>query len=369
MTMIAMNDFRAIPPQLREEMIIAARRVMDSGWYILGEEVSAFESAWADLCGVAHGVGVGNGMDAIELALRSLDIGAGDEVITTSMTAFATVLAIYRAGAIPVLADIDPTTALMSVESAKRCVSSRTRAVILVHLYGQMRQIGSWTEFCAEHRLALVEDCAQAHIASARGRMAGSVGEVAAFSFYPTKNLGALGDAGMIVTNDPGIACRARSLRNYGQTDRYHHPELGMNSRLDELQAALLRTRLKWLTGFTQRRREIANLYRLGMSNPSITLLAEPEEILSHVYHLFVVSCAERAALQSHLNGNGIESAAHYPVPIHKQASCLDIARDPEGLSNSERHAAACVSLPCHPQMTDSDVHTVISVINAFRSS
>lgn len=367
--MIVMNDFRRAPSQLKEEMIIAARRVMDSGWYILGEEVSAFESSWANLCGVAHGVGVGNGMDAIELALRSLDIGAGDEVITTSMTAFATVLAIYRAGATPVLTDIDSATALMSMESAERCVSTRTRAVVLVHLYGQVRDMSAWAAFCAKHRLALVEDCAQAHIASAKEKFAGSFGEVAAFSFYPTKNLGALGDAGMLVTNDQGIASRARCLRNYGQSERYHHSELGMNSRLDELQAALLTTRLKWLKSFTQRRREIASLYRRAMTNPSIMLLAEPEEPLSHVYHLFVVLCPEREALKSYLNRNGVESAAHYPVPIHKQAACLDVARDPNGLSNSERHAAACLSLPCHPQMADSDAHTVISVLNAFRSS
>src|SRR5262245_29159120 len=233
--MIPMNDFRAEPQEMREAMLGAARRVLVSGWYVLGSEVSKFESRWAATCGVARGVGVANGMDAIEIALRALGIGPGDEVITTPMTAFATVLAIYRAGAVPVLADIEPESGLLSLESAGRCLSARTRAVVLVHLYGQLRNIDQWQSFCAGHGIQLVEDCAQAHLASRHGKLAGSFGVAGAYSFYPTKNLGAPGDAGMLVTNDPGIADRAAILRNYGQSMRYHHPVLGLNSRLDEL--------------------------------------------------------------------------------------------------------------------------------------
>jgi dTDP-4-amino-4,6-dideoxygalactose transaminase len=260
--MIFMNDFKAEPPELREAMLRAVGRVLESGWYVLGNEVTAFEKQWADVCGVAHGVGVGNGMDAIEIALRALDIGPGDEVITSPMTAFATVLAILRAGAIPVLADIDLCSALLSLESAKRCISSKTKAVILVHLYGQIRNMEGWTSFAEDHCIALLEDCAQAHHASWQGRVAGSFGVSGAYSFYPTKNLGAIGDAGMLVTQSGQIAQRASQLRNYGQSSRYHHPALGMNSRLDEIQAALLSVRLKWLQGNTNRRQQIAAAYR-----------------------------------------------------------------------------------------------------------
>ena len=253
--MIVMNDFKAEPPELREAMLGAARRVLESGWYVLGNEVVAFEKKWAAACGVPQAVGVGNGMDAIEIALRALDVGPGDEVITTPMTAFATVLAILRAGATPVLADIDPETALLSIDSAARCVSPKTKALLLVHLYGQVRNMNAWTDFCAEHGIKLVEDCAQAHLATWQGKVAGSFGAAGAYSFYPTKNLGAPGDAGMLVTNDAPLGQRAGRLRNYGQSVRYHHPELGMNSRLDEIHAAMLAERMKWLQRFTERRR------------------------------------------------------------------------------------------------------------------
>ena len=364
--MILMNDFKAEPPELREAMLGAVQRVLESGWYVLGHEVAAFEKQWASACGVAHGVGVGNGMDAIEIALRALDIGPGDEVITTPMTAFATVLAITRAGATPVLADIDPQTALMSIESAGRCVTPRTKAVLLVHLYGQVRDMTAWIEFCTQHEIALIEDCAQAHLATWQGKIAGSFGVAGAYSFYPTKNLGAAGDAGALVTNDERIAERASRLRNYGQSVRYHHPELGMNSRLDEIHAAMLSARLKWLPEFTRRRRMIAEAYQTGITNPLIGKLAVPEEASAHVFHLFVITCEQRDALQAHLLKRQIQSLIHYPVPVHHQEPYRTIARDPEGLARSEAHAKTCLSLPCHPQMTDGEIDIVISAINSF---
>lgn len=367
--MILMNDFKAEPPELRDAMLCAVRRVLESGWYVLGHEVEAFEKQWADACGMRHAVGVGNGMDAIEIALRAHDIGPGDEVITTPMTAFATVLAIIRAGATPVLADIDPQTALLSIESAGRCVTPRTKAVLLVHLYGQVRNMTAWLEFCTQHEIALIEDCAQAHLATWQGKVAGSFGVVGAYSFYPTKNLGAAGDAGALVTNDEGIAERAGRLRNYGQSVRYHHPELGMNSRLDEIHAAMLSERLKWLPEFTARRQQIAKAYMEGIDTPLVCKLAHPEEPLSHVYHLFVVTCFQRDALQAHLEKHGVQSLIHYPVPVHRQEPCRAIARDPEGLTNSDSHAATCLSLPCHPQMTDGDINTVIAAVNSFRDA
>ena len=362
-----MNDFKAEPSELREAMLHATRRVLESGWYVLGNEVSEFESQWATLCGVSHGVGVGNGMDAIEIALRALNIGEGDEVITTPMTAFATVLAIIRAGATPVLADIDLHTALLSIESAERCVSRRTKAVLLVHLYGQVRGMVDWVSFCAQHGIFLVEDCAQAHLASLHGKVAGSFGVAGAYSFYPTKNLGAAGDAGMLVTQDEMISKRATQLRNYGQSVRYHHPELGMNSRLDEIHAAMLTERLKWLPEFTARRQHIANAYRSGINNPQVQLLAVPEERLAHVYHLFVITCDKRDAMQAHLHKNQVQSLIHYPIPVQEQKPFINIMRDPLGLDNSVRHASTCLSLPCHPQMTDADIALVISAVNTFQ--
>lgn len=365
--MILMNDFKAEPPELREAMLGAARRVLESGWYILGSEVETFERKWADSCGVAHGVGIGNGTDAIEIALRASNLKPGDEVITTPMTAFATVLAILRAGAIPVLADIDSHTALLSPESSKKCITSKTKGVVLVHLYGQVRQMDTWTAFCNQNGILLIEDCAQAHQATWRGGVAGSFGVAGAYSFYPTKNLGAPGDAGMLVTQDEALSQHAARLRNYGQSERYHHPEYGMNSRLDEMHAAMLSERMKWLPEFTRRRQQIADAYREGLHNPLVQQLSPPEEASAHVYHLFVVTCDHRDVLQAHLKSQKIQSLIHYPIPIHLQEPCHQIARSPQGLENSELHAVKCLSLPCHPQMADADIEKVITAVNLFK--
>jgi len=365
--MILMNDFTAEPAALRSAELMAVERVLNSGWYVLGNEVCAFEQAWAGRCGTTHAIGVGNGMDAIEIGLRSLDIGPGDEVITTPMTAFATVLAIVRAGATPVLADIDPQTALLDPWSVERCITPQTRAVVLVHLYGQIYGMDRWVELCSRHRIVLLEDCAQAHLAEWNGRVAGNFGRVGAYSFYPTKNLGALGDGGALVSNDAALMERASVLRNYGQSERYKHPELGLNSRLDELQAALLLVRLEWLDRFTRRRREIATSYQAGLDNPLVQLLQPPENPENHVYHLFVVTCDQRDRLSTFLGERGVATLIHYPMPVHHQLPCRNIHRDPHGLSAAELHAKQCLSIPCHPQMSNVDVAHVISAINDFR--
>ena len=364
--MILINDFKTEPEELRSAMVNATKRVIDSGWYVLGKELVSFEEQWAKTCGVKHAIGVGNGMDAIEIALRSLGITQGDEVITTTMTAFATVLAIYRAGATPVLADIDPATALLSPESVERCISNKTKAVLLVHLYGQVRNMSSWVDLCNKRSIYLIEDCAQAHLAKYQGKFAGSFGQAGAYSFYPTKNLGALGDAGMLLTNDKFVEEKSRCLRNYGQSKRYHHPELGLNSRLDEMQASILMERIKWLEGFTQRRKEIAHAYRVGINHPLINMLKEPETSDSHVYHLFVITCTEREAFMSHMKAQEIQTLIHYPIVIHQQEPCRTAKQDPQGLAYSEQHAAICVSLPCHPQMSDKEIETVINAANSF---
>jgi len=365
--MILMNDFKAEPDQLRHAMLDAAKRVLESGWYVLGREVENFERLWAGCCGVAQAVGVANGMDAIEISLRSLGIGPGDEVITSPMTAYATVLAIIRAGATPVLADIDPETALLDIDSVERCVGTRTKAVVLVHLYGQLRAMDRWIDFCNSQRIALVEDCAQAHLASWRGMVAGSFGRAGAYSFYPTKNLGAVGDAGALITNDIAVAEYARRLRNYGQSARYYHPEVGLNSRLDEIQAAMLAARIGWLSEFTGRRRQIASRYSEEIDNPAVQLLQQPEEPAAHVHHLYVLRCDDRDALQVHLHERNIQTLAHYPVPIHHQKAMLHIRCDPEGLLAGEKHAQTCLSLPCHPQLSDTDVEHVVFAVNSFQ--
>jgi dTDP-4-amino-4,6-dideoxygalactose transaminase len=305
-------------------------------------------------------------MDAIEIGLRAAGIGAGDEVITTPMTAFATVLAVIRAGAVPVLADIDGHSAILDMTSVARCLSPRTKAVLLVHLYGQVQALDAWRAFCASRGIALLEDCAQAHGARWDGRAAGSFGLFGAFSFYPTKNLGARGDAGAVAASTPELDARVRVIRNYGQSARYYHDEIGLNSRLDEMQAAILNERLGWLNRFVARRQQIAQAYHLGMANSLVQPLAMPARQESHVYHLFVVCCPQRDRLSAYLKEHGIESFIHYPIPAHCQKPMKGVRCDPMGLPAAERHAATCLSIPCHPQMSDDNVASVIGAINAF---
>jgi dTDP-4-amino-4,6-dideoxygalactose transaminase len=223
-----------------------------------------------------------------------------------------------------------------------------------------------WQSLCKEHSLTLIEDCAQAHLSKYQGHYAGSFGITGAYSFYPTKNLGCLGDGGMLVTNSSSIAEKASALRNYGQSKRYYHDEIGLNSRLDEIQAAVLSVRLKWLPEFTKRRQEIAGRYRHEIKNIKIQHLLAPQDEKAHVYHLFVITSQFRDQLLEHLRANDIQSFIHYPVPVHQQVPCKDIARDQGGLRNAESHAANCLSLPCHPQMSDGDIDRVISVLNRF---
>ena len=364
--MILMNDFTAEPEELIQQEIMAMEKVIRSGWYVLGPEVKNFEKIWAERCGVSFAVGVANGMEAIEIGLLSLKLKPKDEIITTPMTAFATVLAIIRAGATPVLADIDLQTGLLDPSSVEMCISRRTKAVLLVHLYGQIRQMDSWQALCEHYNIQLLEDCAQCHLATWQGKSGGNFGSWGAYSFYPTKNLGAIGDAGALVTNSNAIAQSATVLRNYGQSERYHHPELGLNSRLDELQAALLSVRLKWLDDFTHRRREIAKRYFQEITNPKITLLTQPESEENHVYHLFVITTQDRNSLSNYLKHNQINTLIHYPIPIHHQKPCSQIKTDSQGLKKAEYHADTCLSIPCHPQMSDQQVSQVIEVINGY---
>jgi dTDP-4-amino-4,6-dideoxygalactose transaminase len=365
--MILMNDFASEPEELRRLELASCDRVFRSGRFILGSEVEQFERDWAKFCGARFAVGSGNGMDALELGLRALDIGPAHEVITTPTTAIATVMAIVRAGATPVLADIDPQTALLDLASVERCLSPRTKAVLVVHLYGHVREMERWAAFCKNAKIHLLEDCAQAHGAAWNGQRAGVFGAWGAFSFYPTKNLGAKGDGGALVTNSEEIANRVRTLRNYGEGKRrYEHLEAGLNSRLDELQAAILSVRLPWLEGFNARRKEIAAKYFGAIKNSRIQLLSAPSSAENHVYHFFVIRCADRDRLAQVLNEHGIQSLIHYPIPAHRQGCCRNTRCDPHGLPNAESHAEHCLSLPCHPQLRDKDVAKIIATISQF---
>jgi dTDP-4-amino-4,6-dideoxygalactose transaminase len=341
----------------------AIDRVITRGWFILGPELAAFEEEFAKVSGGSHAVGVGTGTDAIALTLRALNIGPGDEVITSPLSAAYSALAIMMAGATPVFADIDADRLTMAPAATEAAITPRTAAILPVHLYGQPADMPALAGIAARHNLALVEDACQAHLATAAGRPVGTFGAAGTFSFYPTKNLGALGDGGAVVTNDPALADKLKRLRNGGQIDRYHHLEFGVNSRLDEVQAAVLRARLPFLAGWTARRRELARRYRRALENAPVVV--PPEHDAGHVYHLFPILTPERDALQAHLQQAGIGTLVHYPISIPRQEALRHLpgARCPV----AERVAAEVCSLPLHQTLPDSDADFVASSIHAWR--
>ena len=340
----------------------AIDRVIARGWFVLGPEVEAFEQEFAAASGAAHAVAVGNGTDAIALILRALGIGAGDEVITTPLSAAYSALAIMIAGARPVFVDIDPVRLTLDPARIAAAVSSRTRAILPVHLYGQAADMAAIERVAAAHNLAIVEDCCQAHMATAAGRPVGTIGVAGAFSFYPTKNLGALGDGGAIVTGDGALAARLRRLRNGGQTDRYHHVEPGLNTRLDELQAAILRARLGWLPQWTARRRELAREYRRQLVDVPVDVV--PELDAGHVYHLFVVRTTARAKFQAHLAAHGVETLIHYPVSIPRQPAMAGAA--PAECPVAAQVCDEILSLPLHPALSAGEVAAVADAARAW---
>ena len=363
-----------VPDDDRHDVRAAIERVVASGWYILGPEVEAFESEFARAMGAAHAVGVGTGTDAIALILRALGIGAGDEVITTPLSAAYTALAIMMAGARPVFADVDPARLTIDPDQVTRAIGPRTRAILPVHLYGQPADMTALQRIAAQHSLAMIEDCCQAHLATAEGRPVGTIGVAGAFSFYPTKNLGALGDGGAVVTNDPALAARIKRLRNGGQSDRYHHEEAGVNSRLDEIQAAILRARLPRLGAWTERRRVLAARYRrLLMDAPGVEVV--PARDPGHVYHLFVVRVRDtgdqdnnpRSALQASLASSGIDTLIHYPVPIPRQPALA--GAQPADCPVAVRACDEVLSLPLYPGLRDADVDMVAASVRSGSAS
>jgi dTDP-4-amino-4,6-dideoxygalactose transaminase len=339
----------------------AVDRVINRGWFVLGPELAAFEPEFAAACGASEAVGVGTGTDAIAIALRAMGIGPGDEVITSPLSAAYSALAIMMAGARPVFADIDPERLTIDPEAIAAAVTGRTAAILPVHLYGQPADMRSLSAVAARHNLAIVEDCCQAHLATCDGQPVGTFGAAAAYSFYPTKNLGALGDGGALTTNDAGLAARARRLRNGGQTDRYHHGEFGVNSRLDEIQAAVLRARLPLLAGWTARRRELAREYRRQLSAQAVTV--PPEFDPGHVYHLFPVRSTSREILQAALRDAGIETLIHYPVAIARQPALASEA--PAHCPVAERVCSEVFSLPLYPSLAPDAIRRVTTALAA----
>lgn len=338
-------------------------RVIERGWFVLGPELEAFESEFAAASGAAHAIGVGTGTDAIALALRALNVGPGDEVITSPLSAAFSALAIMMTGARPVFADIDPDRLTLDPAATAAAVTTRTKAILPVHLYGQPADMPALMAVASRHGLEVVEDCCQAHLATCAGAPVGSFGVLAAYSFYPTKNLGALGDGGLITTRDASLASRLRRLRNGGQTNRYHHVEFGVNTRLDEVQAAVLRARLPRVRQWTVERRDLAARYRACLGTAGVRV--PPECDPGHVYHLFPVLSAERDALQAHLQREAVETLIHYPVPISRQPAFGD--QHPAACPIADRACAEVLSLPLHPGMPPAAVEDVARAVLAFQ--
>jgi dTDP-4-amino-4,6-dideoxygalactose transaminase len=356
-------DYREQLGQLREELLAAISRVLDSGTLILGPEVNAFEQNFADFLGVkGEAVGVGNGTDAIAIALRALGIGSEDEVITVANTAIPTVSAIRMVGARPVFCDVDANTLLMDIEELEQHITPRTRAIVPVHLYGNAVNMICLCELAADRGLAVVEDCAQACGATWQGQLVGTFGDVGCFSFYPTKNLGAYGDAGLCFTGRPDVAQAVRQIRGYGCQERYLAVREGVNSRLDELQAAVLNVKLRYLPKWLAERRAIARRYEAQL-DPAVSRPRSGESA-GHSYHLFVIESERRGALAEALTKENIGYGLHYPTPIHLMPAYARLGFARGSLPRTERAADRVISLPCYPELTEEAISRVCTVVN-----
>jgi len=349
----------------KAEIHVAINKVLDKGWYILGEETEAFEYEFAQYIGVSHGIGVGSGTEALHVALAACGIGSGDEVITVSHTAVATVAAIELTGARPIFIDIEPEYYTLDPDRLEEAVTKKTKAIIPVHLYGQSADMSPILDIAKKHGLSVIEDCAQAHGAVYQGRRVGSWGDMACFSFYPTKNLGALGDGGMVVTGDAELAEKAGLLREYGWAERYISKIPGWNTRLDELQAAILRVKLRYLDSDNETRANLASKYDhalecLGCASPK----RRPES--THVYHLYVIRSAERDEMQSFLRARGVDALIHYPVPVHLQPAYRNILRKNNNLLQTEKIAGEVLSLPIYPELPEKDLKTVVEIVKSY---
>ena len=357
--------FRPMEKELNDDIREAFDRVFARSWYIEGVEDEAFEKAFAEYCGTKHCIGVGNGLDALMLALKALGIGTGDEVIVPSNTYIATALAVTYVGAAPVFVEPDIRTFNIDPARIEAAITSKTKAIMPVHLYGQACEMDPIMEIAGKYGLRVVEDCAQAHGATYKGKKIGTFGDVAGFSFYPGKNLGALGDAGAVITNDDALAAVIRSLGNYGSDYKYHHVYKGNNSRLDELQAAFLSAKLPHLDRMNEERRRVAKIYSEGIRNPKVITPFVPDSC-TPVWHIYAVRCAERDALEKYLNGKGIGTNKHYPIPMHLQECYKDLNIPAGALPIAEEISATELSIPMYYGMTDEEIRYVIDSINEF---
>jgi len=360
LTAVPFLDMKSHVAALRPELDAAIARVLDSGWFILGPEVEAFERELAAAVGAREAVAVANGTEALELALVALGIRPGDEVLTSPLSAAFTALAVIAAGARPVFADLDPRTLNVAPDAVARAISPRTKALLPVHLYGHPADMDPILAIAREHGLAVVEDACQAVGARYKGRPVGTLASLGALSFYPTKNLGALGDGGAILVEDPTMAARLRQLRNGGQGDRYRHETTGINSRLDEVQAAILRVGLRHLDAWTARRRELATVYGRGLQGAGLVLPAE-EPYAEAVHHLFVVRHPRRDALAERLRARGVGTLVHYPIPLHLQPALAYLGGQPGDFPVAEKAAREVLSLPLHPRLTDAQAQAVVA--------
>lgn len=368
--MLLVSDVKAQYAVIKDEIDAAVQRVLDSGWFILGAEVEAFEAEFAAYNGNKYAVGVGNGTDALALALRATGVKQGDEVITSTHSATFSALAISQIGATPVLADVNPETGNIDPADIEHRITERTRAIMPVHLYGQAADMDPILEIGQRHSIPIVEDCAQAHGTRYKGRKVGTMGAISGFSFYPSKNLGAYGDGGLVVTDDAAMAETVRELRNGGQKGRYEHVLLGVNSRLDELQAAILRVKLHHLDEWNLRRGELACRYHGLLANiPGLGLMPNPVYSAS-VYHLYVVRVPadRRAAFMDGLKQRGIATMIHYPTPVHLQPAYASLELGPGSYPHAEKLASEIVSLPLYPEMTKQQQEQVAAAIKAVMS-
>jgi dTDP-4-amino-4,6-dideoxygalactose transaminase len=359
-------DLAKLHQEIREPLEEAFHRVLNSGWFIMGPEVEAFESEFARYCEVSHCIGVGNGLDALHLLLQAYEIGPGDEVLVPSNTFIATWLAVSKCGATPVPVEPLAETHNIDPDKLETALTSRTKAIIPVHLYGQSADMDRINAVARRHNLIVIEDAAQAQGARYNGRPVGSLGHAAATSFYPGKNLGALGDAGAILTSDAHVADKVRLLRNYGSRVKYEHEERGCNTRLDEMQAAFLRVKLRHLDDWNARRRQVANGYFARLQSSMLTLPSCPEWA-EPIWHLYVVRSAARDELRAHLDLHGISTVIHYPKPPHKQRCYAQLAG--QSLPVSEMLAKEVLSLPMSPLLTEEEIQCVVNTIQAFRHS
>lgn len=360
-------DMKSPYQELKAELDEAYFRVMDSGWYILGQELEAFETEFAAYCGAKFCVGVGNGLEALHLILRAYGIGAGDEVIVPANTYIATWLAVSYAGATVLPVEPDPHTYNIDPERIETVITGRTRAILPVHLYGQPAEMASIMQIAEKHGMMVIEDAAQAQGASYRGRMAGHLGHAAGVSFYPGKNLGALGDAGAVVTDDPELARRVRVLRNYGSQEKYYNEEKGYNSRLDVLQAAFLRVKLKHLDAWNTHREKVAGLYLTAMQGIPDLVLPHTLEGVQNIWHIFPIRHSQRENLKKYLLQNGIETLIHYPVPPHLSGAYKEMGFSKGAFPISEEIAETELSLPMGPHLSLEDAQIVAEAVRSFR--